>query len=360
MRKRLWDRTQSGGQWLTVQTRQVTSGYIRDRCSSTSSLMTKAAGPAVGGRWSCLSALLWWHRAQMWTRRYRRDTDLCHWLTAEPHRTPQRRLPPPRSPTPVSPHQAAPPSGRDPALREGGGVTRLSRGRARAATARGRNRGLARGRRRKRRRGRGSVAMATAAEGLPEAGAQPAKRKGPGGRGRVCSLAARPLAGCQAAARAWPRAGQAGWAGGWLQAGTSVRPPACWLETRLQSPLETKSLCLQAGGKAERSSELRWFCEKQHEGRLWRAGFCEGCSGYRSLWLEICGSLWNWPGGGSRVLSQWPEIKISSIACRVLGSQSHEGPPPGPLGAELCNSSQDGCLPLTRLLECYKVALTLL
>lgn len=32
---------------------------VRDLCSTTSSLMTKAGGPAGGGRWSRLSALLW-------------------------------------------------------------------------------------------------------------------------------------------------------------------------------------------------------------------------------------------------------------------------------------------------------------
>jgi len=78
------------------------------------------------------------------------------------------------------------------------------------------------------RRGRGSVAMATAAEGLPEAAAQPAKRKGPGGRGRVRSLTVWPLVGLQAAACARPREGQAGWAGGWRDCSPppSVRPSA--------------------------------------------------------------------------------------------------------------------------------------
>ncbi|XP_021253870.1 biogenesis of lysosome-related organelles complex 1 subunit 2 isoform X1 [Numida meleagris] len=48
--------------------------------------------------------------------------------------------------------------------------------------------------------------MATAAEGLPEAGAQPPKRKGPGSG---AEFAPWPLAGCQAAISSRPREGQA-------------------------------------------------------------------------------------------------------------------------------------------------------
>lgn len=186
----------------------------------------------------------------MWTPQQRRDKDLRERFLSsitQPRPRAAARTSCPRSRT-------APPSGREPAVREGGGVTRFFRGRARAATARGGTAALREGDGGSRGRGRGSVAMATAAEGLPEAGAQPAKRKGPGVRGRVCSLAARPLAGCQAAASARPREGQAGWAGGWLRAGMSVRPSVCWLEARLRSssgPLETESLSLQAGGKAD-------------------------------------------------------------------------------------------------------------
>lgn len=51
---------------------------IRDRCSSTSSLMTKALRPAGGGRWSFLcSALVTPNQeycAQMWTCQYRSDS----------------------------------------------------------------------------------------------------------------------------------------------------------------------------------------------------------------------------------------------------------------------------------------------
>lgn len=139
--------------------------------------------------------------------------------------------------------------------------------------------------------------MATAAEGLPEADAQPAKRKGPGGRGRVRSLTVWPLVGCQAAACARPREGQAGWAGGWrdcspppsvrLLAGGEVAVPL----QAAAGPPETWSLCFQAGGKADAVTTLRGSCAGSARSSpgagCGGAGFCEKCSGCRFLWLEI-------------------------------------------------------------------------
>lgn len=105
--------------------------------------------------------------------------------------------------------------------------------RACAATARGRAtalRGVAGG---SGRRGRGPVAMATAAEGLPEAGAQPAKRKGPrpGSGPRGLSPGSPPLAAWRWPGPARPRPAPGGaaatprreglwrWGGGRLRGG---------------------------------------------------------------------------------------------------------------------------------------------
>lgn len=133
----------------------------------------------------------------------------------------------------------------------------------------GRDCGLAWGRWRRRRGPRqGPVAMATAAEGLPEAGAQPAKRKGPGVRGAP-----------------WRRWGR----GGALSAPGAVFPSV----RRSAIPLRagTGGLCVRAGQKLSQDKEQAAGLWESRTGRAWcrwvsrRGALIFVCRGWQSVFV---------------------------------------------------------------------------